>query len=103
MGLGGGQLLELLVKIGRAEYPGVALLDKGTTHCFQSKQLPQAADLHLEMSARLCVYLAHSEQCASLGFSSTVHVTFAAGFVLYWDSWVVPLATDFNLGLILLH
>ena len=80
-GLGGAQLLELPIAIGRAECPAVALLDSGATHCFLSERVAKLANLHLDTSSRLNVRLADGEQRACLGVACKIRVTFAPGVV----------------------
>ena len=99
-GLGGAQLLELLIAIGQAECPAVALLGSSATHCFLSKWIAQLANLHLHTSSRVDIYLADGEQRACLGVAHKVCVTFSPGVVQCWDFWIVPLAMDLILGLL---
>ena len=99
-GLGGAQLLELPIAVGQTECPTVALLDRGATHCFLSKQIAQLANLHLDTSSRLDIHLVDGEQRACLGVAHKIRITFAPGLLQCWDYWIVPLTMDLILGLI---
>ena len=102
-GLGDAQLLDLPIAIGWAEYPAVALLASGATHCFLSEQIAQLANLQLNTSVRLDMNLVNGEQWVCLVVAHEVHVTSAWGNIQCWDFCVVPLAMALILSLLWLQ